>query len=230
MTVQQREQALLDLVEADRHARCTALLDEARSQARTLLARADADARAHVKQAFADESERARATLDAARAELQTRQRLHAQRHMEALLALGWRQLPEALRARWADASTRAQWIEHALTQARASLGACGWTLHHGSTWPDAEREALAPRLVAQTGTAPSFVFDPRIDAGLRLAAGGNVVDATLTGLLADRDEIGGRLVGLLEQGLDEPPRSPRSRPPEVAQTSVGSGPTGGLT
>ena len=44
-------------------------------------------------------------------------------------------------------------------------------------------------------GQRPEAVADERIAAGLRIAAGGNVVDATLTGLLADRDEIGGRLV-----------------------------------
>jgi hypothetical protein len=69
----------------------------------------------------------------------------------------------------------------------------------HGADWPPAERDALAAQVQGWGGAAPRFVADARIDAGLRIAAGGNVVDATLAGLLADRDEIGGRLIGELE-------------------------------
>jgi hypothetical protein len=152
-----------------------------------------------VKQAFAEQRERAAAALAAAQADLQTRRRLHAQRRIEALLALGWARLPEVLRARWADPAARAAWVAHALAQARGRLGPEAWTLQHGEGWPEAEQRALAARFQAELGAAPHFVRDPRIAAGLRIVAGGNVVDATLAGLLADRDEIGGRLVGLLE-------------------------------
>jgi hypothetical protein len=204
MSLQSRAQALLDLVEGDRERQCRALVGNARAQAATLLAQARSAARARARQAFAAERQRAAAALAAAEADLATRRRLHAQRRMEALLARARRRLPELLRQRWAAADTRALWVALAVRDAeRQFAGGTGtaggaaapaWTLHHAEPWPEAERAALAARL-----GAPRLVADARIGAGLRIVAGSNVVDATLEGLLADRDEIGGRIVGLLE-------------------------------
>jgi len=200
MTLQARTQALLDLVESDRERQCQALLGQARAQAATLLAQARAAARARAHHAFAAERERAAGVLAAAQAELATRKRLHAQRRMEALLARAWVRLPELLRQRWAAPPSRVRWVERALRDAERlfgdSGGPTGWTMQHALPWPEAERAVLTGRL-----HAPRFVADARLGAGLRIVAGGNVVDATLEGLLADRDEIGGRIVGLLEAG-----------------------------
>jgi vacuolar-type H+-ATPase subunit H len=203
MTITTRMQALLDVVEAERSARCRALIEQARSEAAATLGQARAQARTQIRELFADERQRARARIAAAQAELHTRQRLHAQRHVEALLALGWQRLPAALRARWHDGEARASWVRMALDAARAALpqgiDAGDWTATHGEDWPQAEREAFAAQVQGSRGAAPRFATDARIDAGLRIAAGGNGVDATLAGLLADRDEIGGRLIGELE-------------------------------
>jgi hypothetical protein len=203
MTIGTRMQALLDMVEGDRRARCRALLDQAQSEAAAALAQARALARTQMREAFAEERQRARARIAAAEADLHTRQRIHAQRRIEALLALGWQRLPEALRARWRNDVARARWVRMALDAARASLprrDSGEWVVTHGADWREAERAALAAALQALPGTALRFVADVRIDAGLRIAAGGNVIDATLAGLLADRDEIGGRLIGELEK------------------------------
>lgn len=196
MTLAARTQALLDLVERDRATQCDAIIAEARSLADALVARARAESRAAVHLALTEERARSRAALAAARAELRTRQRAHRQRRIEALLALGWQALPEALRSRWNEAASRAQWIDRALSSARSVLPRAGWSIVHGTDWSDEEKRALAARL----DPLPRFALDPQIDAGLRIAAGGNVVDATLSGLLADRDEIGGHLIRLLEQ------------------------------
>jgi hypothetical protein len=102
--------------------------------------------------------------------------------------------LPAALDDRWRDAASRAAWVTTALGQARRVLAPGAWQVTHAPGWPQPEREACAvPPLALR------FDSDERIRAGLRVSAAGNVVDATLEGLLADRDEIGGRLVGLLE-------------------------------
>ena len=45
------------------------------------------------------------------------------------------------------------------------------------------------------------FEADPRLRAGLRISADGNVVDGTLDGLLADRADIGAQL---LHHGVDD--------------------------
>jgi hypothetical protein len=196
VTLAARTQALLDLVERDRATQCDAIVAEARSLAEALLARTRAESRTTIHLALIEERARGRAAIAAARAELHTRQRAHRQRRIEALLALGWQALPEALRSRWRDATSRAQWIERALSSARSVLPRTAWLIVHGSDWNEAQQRALAARL----DPPPRFALDTRIDAGVRIAAGGNVVDATLAGLLADRDEIGARLIRLLEE------------------------------
>jgi vacuolar-type H+-ATPase subunit H len=192
MSLAQRRQALLDLVKVDRDTACAAIVGDAAAQAAALVAKARADARRLVAQAFADERARVQDELDAARADLQTRRRLHAQRQLDALLALAWLRLPQALSRRWADPAGRRAWIALAQAQARTLLGNGSWTVQHGTATP-------ADTLEAWFDIAPRFETDARIDAGLRIVAGANVVDATLDGLLADRDEIGGRLVGWLQ-------------------------------
>lgn len=199
MTLASRTQALLELVERDRDTQCRTLVDEARAQAAALVAQARAASRSSAHEALIGERARAIAVVAARQAELHTQRRLNAQHRVEALLALGWQRLPVVLRLRWHDAAQRAAWIERALAGAHALLPRGGWRITHGEGWPEAERAALARRLQGELGTAPRFVADPRIDAGLRIGYGGNVVDVTLAGLLADRDEVGGRLIGLLE-------------------------------
>jgi hypothetical protein len=196
VTLAARTQALLDLVERDRATQCDAIVAEARALAEALLTRTRAESRAAFHLALVEERARGRTAIAAARAELQTRQRAHRQRRIEALLALGWQGLPEALRSRWREAASRAQWIDRAVSSARSVLPRKGWSIVHGSDWSDEEKRALAARL----DPPPRFALDARIDAGLRIAADGNVVDATLAGLLADRDEIGARLIRLLEE------------------------------
>jgi len=199
MTLAARTLALLELVDHERHAQCDALVGEARAQAAALVAQARAASRQRAHEALQEELARVEAAIAAAQAELQTQRRLHAQRRIEALLALGWQRLPEVLRARWQDPARRAAWIERAIIAGRSVLPAGEWHVFHGDGWPEAERTALSQRLLEERGADPTFVADARIEAGLRVAAGGNVVDVTLAGLLADRDEIGGRLIGLLE-------------------------------
>jgi len=198
MTLQQRTQALLDLVEADRRARCAELIAQAERQAAATLAQARAEARRRLREAFAEERARAAARVAAARAELQTRHRLHEQQQAAGWLAVGWQRLPAALRQRWADAGARRQWADAALQEAARVLAPGRWRIVHAPGWPAPEREALAARLQAAAGTAAAFTEDAALGAGLRVVADGNVVDATLGGLVADREAIGARLLGEL--------------------------------
>ena len=70
----------------------------------------------------------------------------------------------------------------------------------HGPDWPADERQALLARVAPELDAAPAFDEDAGIVAGLRIAAGGNVVDGTLAGLVADRAEVGAQLLRHLEQ------------------------------
>ena len=199
MTLDTRTASLLDLVAQDRAAQCAAIDAQAATQAAELLAQARRRSRERAREALAEERQRAKTALEAAQAELATRRRAHAQRRLEALLALGWQRLPAVLHARWQHADDRAAWLQCVLDRARETLPAAAWTLTSAPDWPALEREHCVRQLAGKLGSTPLWQADARIEAGLRVSAGGNVIDGTLGGLLADRDEIGGRLVGLLE-------------------------------
>lgn len=211
MSLEARMHALLDLVERDRAAQCARIEAEATTQDDFVRAQARREARERLHAAVVAERERAAQQIAAAQAELQTARRVHAQRRAEALLVLGWQALPTALQARWDDAASRAAWVGGVLAQARSVLPRTApWQVQHPSGWADDERERFAAAVVAPGGPAPHFAAEPALRAGLRIAAAGVVVDAGVDGLLADRDEVGGRLIGLLG-GLPSgvPPEAP---------------------
>lgn len=199
MTVEQRTRALLELVERDRSTQCAAILEEARARAATLVAAARIESHARMREAFAEQRRRAHDCVAAARAKLGTRRRLHDQQRAAVLLDLGWQRLPEALRARWRDEAMRHAWIDAVVAAALRVLPQGSWRIAHDPAWPHDEQQAVGNRIASELGAAPSFVADARIVAGLRIAAGGNVIDGTLEGLLADRAEVGAKLMRQIE-------------------------------
>jgi hypothetical protein len=200
MTLERRAQALLDLVEGDRSAQCEAILAEARARAAAIVAEARAEARARIREVFAEERRRTHERVAAAHAKLNTRRRLHDQQRSAALLELGWRRLPDALRGRWQEGGMRRAWIDAVVTAASRVLARAPWRIAHDPGWPPDERQAVGDRIAAKLGVVPVFVADAGIVAGLKIAAGGNVIDGTLGGLLADRTEVGAKLLRHLEQ------------------------------
>lgn len=192
-------QALLDLVEADRARQCNEIIAEAQARAADTLAAAQVEARRRMRSAFNEERERGDAQVAAAKAKLQTHRRLHEQRRAVALLAAAWQKLPAALRERWREAQSRRAWVDRVVGEARAVLPSAGWRIVHAPAWPDAERAALAASLAQALGAPPQLVADDTLHCGLKIAAGGNVIDGTLGGLLADRTEIGAKLLQHLE-------------------------------
>jgi len=201
MTVDRQTQALLELVEADRRQKCGAILGEAQAKVDAILRQAHADARARMRKAIEEERLLRDTRVAAARANLQTRRRLADQQRAAALLAAGWKALPEAMLHRWRTPDLRRLWAAAVVASARASLPGTQWRVAHAPDWPATEREAIDAELAAARGSACVFGADPGIRAGLRISANGNVVDGTLDGLLADRAEIASQLLHLLESG-----------------------------
>jgi hypothetical protein len=198
VSLEARTQALLDVVETDRKRRSNAIIGEARARAAATVAAAHAEARARVRSAFEEERRRSEAQVAAAQARLMTRRRLHEQRRAENLLAAGWREFPTALCDRWRRPECRQSWIETVIVEARKVLPAEGWRIVYAPGWSDGERAAFAAS-VPTPGEPPELALDEGARAGIRVSAGGNVIDGTLAGLLADRAEIGARLLRTLE-------------------------------
>ncbi|RMF81712.1 MAG: hypothetical protein D6739_09010, partial [Nitrospirae bacterium] len=82
--------------------------------------------------------------------------------------------------------------------QAASLLPSARWEVACAPPWGEAEGQALA----AAAAVAPAAVRpDPGLGAGLRIAAGGAAVDATLAGLARDRERLLGRLLARVEGG-----------------------------
>jgi hypothetical protein len=193
-----RAQALLDLVEADRAAKCAALEAAAAAQVTGLRRDAHASARARMRRAIEEERRMRRERVEAAEAALATRKRAVAQARDAALLEAGCAALPRALEARWANATARRAWIASTISEAASTLPRAPWRIVHAEGLLPDERDALAREVVSATGHAPSIVAEPGIAAGLSIAVGGTAIDATDRGLLSDRAEIEALLLDLI--------------------------------
>lgn len=199
MSVERPMKALIDLVRADRDAQCNALAQEAAARSAEILAQARHAARQRTQATLADERRRRSQLLAAAAARLANEERQHQQQTHARLLALAWQRLPDVLAQRWSQPAARADWLRHVFAAARAGLAPGAWTVVHGTALGADDRRLLADRAAA-AGVALDFSADPAMGAGIKLRAGGNVVDGTADGLLADRAAIGSRLLELLQE------------------------------
>ena len=107
--------------------------------------------------------------------------------------------LPGELIRRWEAAPTRRTWVAAVIADARGLMPRGAWQIRHAEGWPAEERAAITAELAALLGAMPTYVADPGIRAGLKICADGNVVDATLDGLISDRAVIGAQVLQLLE-------------------------------
>jgi hypothetical protein len=198
MSTERAMRALLDLVNADREQKCAAIVGEAMARGRALRASAHAEARARIRAAFAEERERMAVRVAAAEAVAATKRRVELQRRAAEFVAAGWERIPAALEDAWREPASRRAWTDRIGAEARARLPGGSWRITHAPGWPEEER-ALFSETLAKHSIAPEFIDDPRVRAGLRIASGGNVLDGTLTGLLADRTAIGALLLTELQ-------------------------------
>ncbi len=199
MNIERQMAALIELVENDRAAQIAAIAAEAASKATQTVSQARRSARERTRAALADERRRRAQLLAAATARLANEERQHQQQSHAALLALAWQALPAKLEARWASPSARADWLRHVFEAARTALAPGLWTVVHGRDLAGADRELLLG-LGHAAGVTLEFAEDPMIRSGIKLRAGGNVVDGSTAGLLADRAALGSRLLDLLQE------------------------------
>jgi hypothetical protein len=188
-----QEQALLDLIAADRDQRCAEIEQSARRQAAELLRQAHAQARERVLGGLREARLRARQRIDAAAAQRQSRLRLAQQDSASDFLARAMALLPAALSARWQQRETRLRWVRQALLQARECLPCSDWQIEHAPGLMSDDIAALDEHDMPPFRR--NFETNPQLDAGLRIHGNGNCVDASLTGLLADRDSLAASLL-----------------------------------
>lgn len=191
--------ALLQIVEDKRKAKCSALREGARNEARAILIQAHVDARKRVRVALEEARKRGGERIARAESRYRTRERLARQRRLKALLELGWARLSAMLVEIWRDPTERWQWLERCALRAATVLPAGQWEIAHPSDWPAQERDRLRQLLQARGVGVAAFIADASIRAGVRMRSGYSVFDATLGGFLADRATIEARLLFHLE-------------------------------
>lgn len=200
MKLAERTAALIDVVDRYEAEHCAALVNPARAESHALLRSALSEARRRVATAIAEERARFRSEVGAAEAALATERRLVAQHRAVQLLEQAWRELHTLIVRQWQDLAIRARWTDHHLQRALELLGTDGarWRIRFEPAWTAAEREAPRKLLEARRITV-EFASAPDLTAGFVVECGHNVLDASLAGLLADRDAIEGRLLQLMQ-------------------------------
>lgn len=198
MSLQEREQALIRLVDDYAAAECRDILATARADVARRLSLTHRQARARLRERVMAERSNARGRIQAIRAERETRRRAGVERANARLLELAWPRLRRTLEARWRDPETRRRWIRFALTEAARALPAAVWTIRHPPDWDARERDEVAARIRAQSGHAPEWLAEDRLRAGLTIESRGAILDAGLDGLLGDRRRLEARLLALV--------------------------------
>jgi hypothetical protein len=187
---------LLKLVESHRQDSCRKILEQAQSQAATIVKQAHREARARMHAATEQERTRAKEKIASTRAHLQTRRR---QRHQQAdmlLLERGWEKLRETLMKRWQDVDQRRVWVQALLREGLTLLPAEAWRVEHPPGWQPAEMLDLSSATALGTqDQTPVFVEARDIAAGLRIHVDHACLDGTLDGLLAIREAIEAQLL-----------------------------------
>jgi len=189
-----RQAALLEEVARYRDTAAVAALAAAREEVAGYLAHARGEARRRFHAAAQETRRQAAARIGAAEAAQAAVARQRRHEVGRAVVAAGLPMLEAAVVARWHDPVGRRQWLAWAARSAAARLVGGGWEVAHPPAWAVAEWELA---IAAGGDPTPRLVADPAIAAGVRITAGGAFVDATVAGLLADRERIGGRLLAL---------------------------------
>ncbi len=193
------EQRLLELLARQRDAECLALQQRARQEAADLLRKARHRATKLVRRTVAAERARIRARMAEARAELNTRRRRHARQLGSVVLDMARRRLPERLAEMWADPTGRASWIEQAVRHARQGLPDGRWRIRHAFCFNATDNDTLLRALGDNNDEAPHLEADPAMEAGLVIECAGVTLDASVSGLLADPDQVEARLLALID-------------------------------
>lgn len=166
---------------------CAQILAAARDEAARVVSGAYREASRRLHTSIVAERELLAREQQLAAARLHTAQREHAQQRQQLLLESAMQALEGELLARWRDPVACAEWLRRIIGQALELLPHSGWCIVRGPLWDEAHVAALQAVLEAAKIAGVQADTDDTIRAGLRIHAGGVVLDATLDGLLRDR-------------------------------------------
>lgn len=184
---------LLGVVVENREKRCQEVRDRAIQQAAEIISQAYKKSRGRLHRHVNELREKYRLRVKSARARNQTLLRQQHHKEERALLDVAWPMLRTAMIALWHSPETRWQWIEAGITMARGRLRQQGWRIEHPPEFSKADRQRVEQMLAPDR--LPELTACDDIDAGIRIVLDGTVIDATLAGLLKQRNAIEARLI-----------------------------------
>jgi len=202
--LEKKVQHLLDVVAKHRDEQCKALRAAAEAEVKALLRTAWREARARVHNDNAETRQMVAQQLASHEAQQQTRLRQQRQARDANLLVAARAALQAALLQRWQQPQSRQLWCDALVDAAAATLDGKEWTVEHPADWPMKENEELLARIKTLCGKTPHLQANTDLDAGLRICAGGTCMDATLDGLLCDRERIDAELLALCAERAGE--------------------------
>jgi hypothetical protein len=176
------------------------ILAAAAREAAQIRQRARAKARRQLRRAIDEMRASERQRVAQVQAELATRSSRRVSAQSLAALAQAWPLLVEAIRRRWDDPPSRAQWLQAQLGQARARLHPGPWRVAHPAAWGEADITALRATLARHGVTEASLQADPALASGLVIEAAGARLDSTPQALLADRAAVEAALLAAIMQ------------------------------
>jgi hypothetical protein len=195
-------QHLLDLVLQHRDEKCAAIRETAQAEAKALLHAARREARERLHNDIIETRRLVERTLASLEAQRQTRQRKQHQAEDGVLLITARAGLQTALLQRWQQPAARRRWCEELVNAAVTTLEGKAWAVEHPADWPLSEQDALRDRINSLCGKTPRLQANADISAGLRICAADTCLDATIDGLLHDRERIDGELLALCAERI----------------------------
>jgi hypothetical protein len=184
-------EALLQQVTDDRERRCAALRAAAESQAKQIVSSARTEARNTVHHAVIQERARMDLGMRQARARADIEARRRERQKSRELLEQMWTTIEGVLERRWQEPAARRAWIDAAMGQATALLAGRAWLIESGGPeLTEQERSELTARAHARGAKTLELSLQPAMPPGLKIRADHVCIDATVAGLLAQRDSI----------------------------------------
>jgi hypothetical protein len=106
------------------------------------------------------------------------------------LLEQMWAAIADVLEHRWREPALRRAWIDAVMGQAGRLLPGRAWLIEMGSDWTEQERGEVADRAHGRGAATVEWALHAAMSPGLKIRAGSVCVDATVPGLLVQRDAI----------------------------------------
>ena len=191
---------LLGVVSENRDRRCVEVSESTRLHAKDILKQAHIRVRARLRRHVSMLREKYRVGISAAKARKETLIRQQQQKADKACLDAAWPILREALRELWKDPESRNSWIDAAIDSASSTLLEYNWRVEYPVDFTDQESKLLKQMFTDRLEKAPGLAASDDIEAGIRIISHGTVLDATLEGLLQQKQTIEASLISRIKQ------------------------------